>query len=128
MTETSKMPTPDENRDRIRKAADVTCGHLELYESAIKEFGITGQLMKAAEEANEFSAAVLRYWQYCEGNCGHRTPELERKYIDPMLEEFADIEIMLEQFRIMLVDSDLDMVERIKEEKLARLVKRIADR
>lgn len=78
---------------------------------AVETFGHE-QLIKAAEELSELSAAILRYYLY-----------RDDKAFESVLEEYADVTIMLNQIDQMLgldcrVDSMIDL-------KLSRLEVRI---
>jgi NTP pyrophosphatase (non-canonical NTP hydrolase) len=81
----------------------------DLYRRAFVCWGIAAQWRMLQEECGELIAAVNR---------------CDRGRIEPwaLASEIADVEIMLEQARLML---DSDMVERVKAEKLARLRERI---
>jgi NTP pyrophosphatase (non-canonical NTP hydrolase) len=80
----------------------------DIYRYAIKTFGVDTQEMVAVEELAELSQAIVHKRRGRQHN---------------IAEEIADVEIMLEQLKIInLCHSE---VERIKEQKLVRLYKRI---
>ena len=80
----------------------------DIIQKAIDSFGYENQLIKAKEELAELIVAI------CKGD------------IDNILEEITDVEIMLEQLKL-IYDITPDMVKRIKEQKIARLALKIND-
>lgn len=79
-----------------------------LYTKAILLFGKKNQTDMAIEEMSELTKALLKY---------RRNPCVEKRVA--ILEEIADVQIMLDQLRIMY-DMD-DDVNRIQFEKQQRL-------
>lgn len=78
---------------------------MNIYERAIKEYGFLHQIDLAIEECSELIKELCKYKRYGFANA----------YIE---EEVADVEIMLEQLKIMFNN---DEVKRYKDEKLKRL-------
>lgn len=85
---------------------------LDLYRAAIKRWGEDEQLDLACEEAAEFIQARSHFRR--------RKPDS----INKLREETADLLIMADQAREILGQTEVD---RIVEEKLARLAKRVGD-
>lgn len=82
-----------------------------VYDAAIEEFGEEMQLMVAVEELAELQKEVIKH--------------LRGIGIKPnMIEEIADVEIMLEQMKMMLEIKETE-VEKVKEYKINRLMERL---
>lgn len=85
----------------------------ELYERTIKTWGEKSQFEMAQEEATELALAVRKFIR--KGN---------DKTFQDLAGEIADVEIMIEQMKLM--EKSLPMViDEIKFQKLERLEKRI---
>ena len=79
----------------------------ELYKKALDTWGIRSQIDQAQEELNELAVALNHIKR---GRSGAH---------DELMSEIADVEIVLEQVKIMF--PDLEAIERFKERKLTRL-------
>lgn len=77
--------------------------------NAIRTYGYRAQLAMAIEEMSELTKAICKYWR-------HQNKET----CDQILEEMADVEIMLEQMKIMFGNP-----KDIKEQKIHRLFHRL---
>lgn len=94
----------------------------KILNVAVYVFGTKDRVLKTIEELGELSAALARFVNQ---PVGHQPEEIA----DSVLEELADGSIMLDMCRLMFdgqVDSRGRTLERIREEKLARLA-RLAD-
>lgn len=80
---------------------------IKLYRKAIGNYGEAAQQIVAMEECSELIQAISKKLRGRENN---------------VEEEIADVEIMVEQLRLM---SDSSLVDKIKEEKLQRLEQRL---
>lgn len=80
---------------------------IELYRKAIGSYGEAAQQIVAMEECSELIQAISKKLRGRETN---------------LEEEIADVEIMLEQLKLM---SNESLIEEIKESKLQRLEKRL---
>lgn len=80
-----------------------------IYRTALRKWGPEKQLAKLAEEAAELSAAAARSLT---GYCGEAD----------LADEMADVEIMIEQFRLNGMDK---LIDYRKTKKLARLAERL---
>lgn len=80
-----------------------------LYCLALKQFGPDAQALKLIEEAAELSAAASR-------NLNGLGNEVD------LAEEMADVEIMIEQFKLNGMDK---LIELAKHNKLKRLAERL---
>lgn len=78
----------------------------EVYKSLIDKYGLDAQLTVAVEELSELTKEICKYKRY--GN-----------NIDHIAEEVADVEIMLEQLKLIFNCSD--SVEAWKQKKLAKV-------
>lgn len=81
------------------------------YSAAISKYGEKAQQMMAIEEMSELTKAICKYWRY-------PTPET----VTDILEEMADVEIMLEQLKLMFGDP-----KEVKETKIHRLFRRVRE-
>lgn len=79
-----------------------------------EHYGIENQLEKSLEEINELKEEIENFQQFKTNYVIYR-----------MLEEIADVEIMLEQLKLLLKSGQ--EVEEIKEYKIARQLKRISE-
>lgn len=80
----------------------------DIYTEAVNTFGVRNQVSKAVEELMELGHALVRTLQHEPSN---------------VLEEMADVEIMLEQLKRIYGDT-----EKMKDMKLFRLQSRIYDK
>jgi len=81
----------------------------EILNSAINTFGIDHQYNLAIEEASELIKALCKYRRY-------------QNNVEDVLEEIADMQIMLDQLRIIFNDSAKDAQEK-KIQRLAGLLR-----
>ena len=87
-----------------------------ILEQAIEYYGDDHQIDKALEEMSELTKALLKL-RYCENR-------YERQIVqDAVDEEMADVEIMLEQMK--LIFNNHRRVEQQKSKKIERLERRI---
>lgn len=84
----------------------------EIYEQAVRHYGKLNQLIKAMEECGELIRALARW---AEGE----------PVIGNIAEEIADVEIMLEQVKIILGDRYEELLTLKKAEKLGKLAERL---
>lgn len=82
----------------------------KIYEDALVKWGRHNQLTVAIEELSELQKEICKYFRH------------EGKHED-LIEETADVSIMLEQI-ILMFDIE-DEVKKVMEEKLQRLKGRI---
>lgn len=81
----------------------------EIYESALKRWGIDCQLHIAMEECGELVQAIAKFLRF--------------QKTDMLKEEIADVKIMIEQMENMFgIEKD---VQIIMEQKIKRLEKRV---
>ncbi len=83
----------------------------EIYRAAVKEFGGAHQTLKAIEELAELQRALARDYS----GEGMKT-DLH------VCEEIADVEIMLNQLRLIFDPKEIDDWKDSKLERLARMV------
>lgn len=81
----------------------------EIYKMAIETWGEDSQMRVAQEEAAELIKAISKWFRNIDIG-------------DNLEEEVADVEIMIEQLKIML---DRELINKKKQEKLKRLKKKI---
>lgn len=80
---------------------------VEICKKAIKTFGEKQQLIKAIEECNELGTVLAQTFT-----------KADNVAVGDILTEIADVEIMIQQLRIIFGDN---AVEQYKEEKLKKL-------
>lgn len=85
---------------------------MAIYEAAITKWGDKAQILMAVEEMAELTKALLKYLRY-----GER-PEV----LDSIMEERADVEIMLNQLHVIFGDCSEQECA-----KLSRLENRISE-
>lgn len=87
----------------------------KVLKEAIKNFGAESQLLLCVEEMSELQKAILKLVRF--GNSPER--------IENIIEECADVLIMMEQLRIILEDYDIGdiQIEIVKHAKIDRLDK-----
>ena len=82
---------------------------IEIYKSAITKYGEYAQIDMVIEEMAELTQALSKY---------------KRGKLHNVEEEIADVEIMLEQMRLIF---DSKKVDEIKRSKIVRLDKRVKE-
>lgn len=95
----------------------------EIMKRAIQLYGPKAQEIKTVEELSELSQAI------CKVINAHDHPSMSNlvECTAHMFEEIADVEIMLEQLRIIFSDASVE-VEVWKQKKLTRLGERLGVR
>lgn len=86
----------------------------QIYQDALELWGKDAQIDMCIEEMAELTHALLSYRRGREGSIGK------------LLEELADVEIMIEQMKLIFNPLSSFEVEDFKEGKLNRLAKRVA--
>lgn len=86
----------------------------ELIKQVIDKYGVDAQVDMVIEECSELQKALLKY---------RRNPQ-EHEY-NNVLEEVADVEIMLEQLRFIMGKGAWIKIETFKVEKLERLYNKL---
>lgn len=89
---------------------------LKLLESAVHEFGLENQSDQAIEEMSELTKALIKLRRA--QKAGINDP----RYIENIKEEMVDVQIMLDQLKIVYGYS-----QDIEESKLIRLQGKVAD-
>ena len=95
----------------------------EIMKRAVYKFGPKAQEVKAVEELAELQQAICKVIDACE----HQNMRSIVESTAHMFEEMADVEIMLDQLRIIFSDASVE-VEVWKQKKLARLAQRMGVR
>lgn len=80
-----------------------------IYEDAIETWGREAQMLKAAEELSELAAAINRLL-CCEAS-GYRSRE---DVLAELMEEWADVEIMLNQLHVMIEMDDETYIGKLQ--------------
>lgn len=80
---------------------------MDKYQKIIEYYGVNNQLKKLTEEVYELQESIL-----------------EQHNIEHILEEYADVEVILEQIK-QYFKLDDDKIELIKDYKVARQLYRI---
>lgn len=84
------------------------------------------QSRQLSEECAELIQAVNKYQRYS-SNYNAEPSEYDWKYYQNVVEEIADVEVMLEQIKLLLNISN-EAVKSIKEKKVNRQLERIKKR
>ena len=79
----------------------------DIYNLALNKFGMKKQIVKCIEELSEMQKELCKYF-------------LRQGSIEKIIEEVADVEIMLEQMKLGL-DITPEDLDEAKDEKLSRL-------
>ena len=87
----------------------------KILRKAIDTYGTEAQMMQCIEEMAELIQAINKYFR------ANTNEEMAKAYIS-VIEEISDVQIMLEQMRIVFGDKSVD--EQITT-KLGRLEKRL---
>lgn len=88
----------------------------EIFEQAIENYGIKNQIIKSVEEMSELTKALCKYFE-----CTDK--RMEPIILDAIDEEMADVEIMLEQLRIIFNNNE--QIAARRKEKVERLERRM---
>jgi hypothetical protein len=88
----------------------------EIMLLAKTQVGITPQLLKLSEEANELGASILRFLNQAPWSRPEETLFME------MLEELMDVDLMVQQVKTYL---DMDVLNIIRRKKLDRYESRV---
>ena len=100
---------------------------IRIMKSAIEKYGADAQLSMVIEECSELIQAICKY-QRAKANTKTSRRDLDKR-IDALIEEAADVQIMLDQLAMMRSEWDpaiySDMIVRVREDKLNRLEKRV---
>ena len=86
----------------------------DIYNKAIDTWGKESQLLQTAEECNELSKAIIKYVN-------------DRGSVSCIEEETADVEVMIEQMRIMLNEARVNGHKTYKLCKLRKMLEGDAD-
>lgn len=91
----------------------------ELYKKALREWGNDSQINLAVEECAELIKVLMKHGR-----------DLNGSTLDEILEELADVEIMVEQMKLIFDYKEhsalkMSVFEFIKKRKLERLEKRL---
>ena len=101
--------------------ADVEKSRIEKVREIGWHYGYDAQSRQCIEEMAELTQAINKYWRKC-GN-GQSTDKSEKECLSNLIEEIADVQIMLEQMKFFL--SAGHEVNKIIDEKLDRQIERI---
>lgn len=89
------------------------------------EYGYDAQSRQCIEEMSELTQAINKFWRK-QLKCGKAKWDVavfRNKEYENLVEEIADVEIMLEQMKVLL--NCEDSVMDVKDEKLNRQIERI---
>ena len=87
----------------------------EILLKAIETYGIENQMLQCVEEMAELTQAINKYFR------AEFSYSAKGAY-DSVIEEIADVQIMIEQMRLMFDGQDVD---KVIEAKLQRLEERL---
>ena len=93
----------------------------EILSGAIAHYGEFTQMVKTCEELAELQQAICKH-------INADTPPQQGAALDHIFEEMADVEIMLEQLKLIFdYDFSTFSIDGWKRRKLERLIKRIEE-
>lgn len=93
----------------------------ETMYKAINTYGVENQMIKTVEELSELSQALCKSIVRLNYTKGKTSLEDDLKSVDNIFEEIADVEIMLEQCKIMFqCDKEVNKWQQKKIERLER--------
>jgi NTP pyrophosphatase (non-canonical NTP hydrolase) len=92
---------------------------LKIMKQAIEKYGVNNQMAKVQEECAELIQAISKLKR--SGNSDH-PGRTAKAAMNKLYEEVADVQIMLDQIKLMYPSNAYDT---IRTEKLARLEKRM---
>lgn len=87
----------------------------EAAAKIIAHYGVPHQLVKLCEECAELTQQAAKCY------------DKGLAYSDDMIEEIADVLVMIEQFETVMSQPDRDLLDQIVMEKLERQLERIAN-
>ena len=85
----------------------------EAAAKIIAHYGVPHQLVKLCEECAELTQQAAKCY------------DKDIPYSDDMIEEIADVLVMIKQFETVMSQPDRDLLDEIITEKLERQIKRI---
>lgn len=88
-----------------------------IMQKAINTYGVENQIIKTVEELSELSQALCKF-------LSKPYTESDRTILDNIYEEMADVEIMLEQCKMIFYESE-DKINDYKKKKIKRLERRL---
>lgn len=93
----------------------------EIMQKAINTYGVENQMIKTVEELSELSQALCKSIVRLNYTEEKTSLEDDLKSVDNIFEEMADVEIMLEQCKIMFqCDKEVSAWKNKKIERLER--------
>lgn len=93
--------------------------YTKSMEKSIDNYGQV-QLLIACEEMGELIQAISKM----ERAIGNKPKKIRKKLKSHIIEEIADVLIVLDEL-VLYYDIDIDEIEKIKNEKMTRLKKRV---
>ena len=109
-----------ENSKHINKYKTMQEGVMDILEKAIKHYGPQNQMMMVLEENAELSQAITKYIRSTKKGRFNEIIKARKNVV----EEIADVLIVIEQLKIMLDIQNYE-INCIKDYKLNRLKERI---
>lgn len=89
---------------------------IEVCEKAIEKYGEKHQIIKSVEEMSELTKALCKYFE-----CTDK--RMEPIILDSIDEEMADVEIMMQQLKMIFRNDE--QIEARRKEKIERLERRL---
>ena len=93
----------------------------EKIEFIAKHYGYDAQSRQCIEEMAELTQAINKWWRVC--GHGQNTEKSNQECMDNLVEEMADVQIMLWQMEYLLLSGQ--EVNQMIEKKLDRQLERI---
>ena len=92
----------------------------ETMHKAINTYGVGNQIIKTVEELSELSQALCKSLI----RLNYTKEKISLESVDNIFEEMADVEIMLEQCKMIFYKSE-DKINDYKNKKIKRLERRL---
>jgi len=87
----------------------------ELYGKIIKKFGIQNQITKTIEELSELQKALCKFQLY-------NSPDELATLVENIGEEIADVEIMIDQVKLIFSPEMSDLIDLKTSQKHERMI------
>lgn len=109
----------DQRTDHFAGASKMMLDGESIMQQAIKTYGVQAQCDVAVEEMAELTKAIMKIRRVADDY------EKAQPVLDNLLEEIADVDIMIDQLKIMWGPRE---VEEYRRKKLERLERRLEDK
>lgn len=119
------MPDAERERERVRTIQEALDANKPGIVQIAVHYGKEHQTQKLIEEMAEFTVALIHEKKWSDETISPIGHNCITPLSDNSLEEFADVLIMIEQFKLYLSDADHRRVSKTISEKVRRTLSRI---